>query len=391
MKNFLLLLKREFRLFFKDTTLLSVFILAPIIYALLFGFVYREGKLKNLPVIVVDMDNTPLSNQLIDMINDNEKLKVVETKYNNIGTNDAMLEKKAVLVVVIPDRFEASVLQKKYPEVNTFINTTNLLTANIATQGLQATLGTFSAGISIKSIEKTGKNSIQAASQYEPFKVNYIRLFNETANYLSFMWPGVLAVVLQQVLLLGMAVSFSREYENNTFNSELLGHTHSAFTAVMVKVLPFWIISIFILAIYYMFHFIFKAPIPSPLTSYAISTSLFIMAVSFLGVTFSAIITNSLRATQILMLIATPAFIIGGYTWPMEAMPGGVRFLANIIPLTPFLNIHKSMLFQHAELHQLTGDLKHLILLLIIYSLTAFLAVKIRMMIGIRKQNSKSE
>lgn len=391
MKNFLILLKREFRLFFKDTTLLSVFLLAPILYAVIFGFVYQEGKLQNLPVLVVDQDNTPLSNQLIDMLNDNEKLKVVKIKYNNVATNEEMLEHKAVVVVVIPDRFEASVLQKRYPEINTYINTTNLLTANMASQGVQTTLGTFSAGINMQSIKKTGKNNIQAASQYEPFKVNYIRLFNQSGNYLSYMWPGVLAVILQQVLLLGMAVSFSREYENKTFNSELLNRTHSAFTAILVKVLPFWILSAFTLGMFYIFHFIFKAPIPAPLGKYMVTTALFIMSVSFLGVTVSALLPNSLKATQVLMLLATPAFIIGGYSWPLEAMPTGVRVLASIIPLTPFLNAHKLMLFQHAELYQVAEYLKHLAILLVVYAVLAYLAVKIKMLRELKEKETKSE
>lgn len=391
MKNFLILLKREFKLFFKDTTLLSVFILAPVLYAVIFGFVYSEGKLQDLPVIVVDQDNTPLSNQLIDMLNDNEKLKVVEVKYDNIGTNDDLLKYKAVIVVVIPERFEASVLQKRYPEINTYINTTNLLTANMASQGVQTTLGTFNAGIDIQSLKKTGKNNVQAASQYEPFKVNYIRLFNESGNYLSYMWPGVLAVILQQVLLLGLAVSFSREYENKTFNSELLNRTRSAFTAIMVKVLPFWILTVFTLGMFYMFHFIFKAPVPSPLGKYVVTTALFVGSISFLGVTVSALLPSSLKATQVLMLMATPAFIIGGYSWPLEAMPAGVRFLANIIPLTPFLNAHKLMLFQNAELYQVTEYLRHLVILLVVYGILAFAAVKIKMFRELRSKRREEE
>ena len=63
MKEFFRLLKREFKLFFSNSTLRTVFFVAPIFYATLLGFVYQSGKVENTPVLVVDRDNTPLSNQ----------------------------------------------------------------------------------------------------------------------------------------------------------------------------------------------------------------------------------------------------------------------------------------------------------------------------------------
>lgn len=378
MKNFFALIKREFKLFFADSTLRSVFLLAPIVYALLFGFVYQKGKVEHLPVLVVDLDNTPLSNQLIDMLSDNEKLQIVRVKNNNVGTTEAMKRLKAVITVVIPERFEASVLQKRYPELNTYINTTNLLTANMASQGVQTTLGTFSAGVNMQGLKKKGMNAEQAATQYEPFKVNYIRLYNETGNYLTYMWPGVLAVVLQQVLLLGLAVSFAREYENKTLEAEFLSRTKYAFPAILIKVIPFWVMSVFILAIYYGFHHVFKAPIPSPLINYAFTTGLFIMATSFLGVFISALLPSALKATQVLMLLATPAFIIGGYSWPLESMPVGVQWLSSILPLTPFLEAHKVMLFQHGTLADVVPAIQHLCVLVLVYGLLALITVWIK-------------
>lgn len=378
MKNFFALIKREFGLFFADSTLRSVFLLAPILYAVLFGFVYQKGKVEHLPILVVDLDHTPLSNQLIDMLGENEKLQVVSVRKENVGTSEAMRKLDAVVAVVIPERFEASVLQKRYPELNTYINTTNLLTANMASQGVQTTLGTFSAGINMQGLKKKGMSSEQAAMQYEPFKVNYIRLYNETGNYFTYMWPGVLAVVLQQVLLLGLAVSFAREYENKTLETEFLNRSGSAFSAILIKVIPFWILSVFILGIYYIFHHVFKAPIPSPILNYAVTTGLFIMATSFLGVFISALLPSALKATQVLMLLATPAFIIGGYSWPLEAMPIGVQWLSSILPLTPFLNAHKVMLFQHGSLTDVLPSILHLCVLVGVYALLALITVWIK-------------
>lgn len=379
MKDLIYLLKREFRRFFSNTTLISVMALAPVVYAILIGFVYKEGKVTDLPVIVVDMDDSPMSHQLIDMIADNERLDIIAVKSENTGTQDDLVREQAVLAVVIPERFEAEVLQKRYPEINTFINTSNLLTANLASQGMQTVLGTFNAGIDIQGLKKKGIPAELAGTQFEPFKANYIRLFNPTGNYFIFMWPAILAVVLQQVLLLGFALSFATEFREKTFQTELVSHTRSSATAILVKSLPMWLTTVGILGFYYLMHGVFHAPIPQQPWNFVVTTTLFVLAITFMGIFISVLIPDALKATQILMMLSTPAFLIGGFTWPVSAMPAGVRFLADMIPLTPFLNAHKILLIENGSLYHVLPYLKHLALQIAVYGVLALGLLQLKM------------
>ncbi len=376
--NFLHLVKREFSLFLKNATLRSVFILAPVIYALLFAFVYKEGKVTHLPVIVVDKDNSPMSNQLIEMLRDNEGLSIKKITYESMDLKKEIIRQNASALVVIPERFEAEMLQKRYPEIVTYINTSNLLTANFSSKAIQSTLGTFSAGAEIKALQRKGMPASQAATQYEPFKANYIRLYNETGNYLTFMWPAMLAVILQQVILLAMAVSFAQEFEKHTFAKEFLSYTRSAFGAILVKVMPVWILSIAHVLVFYIFHKIFQAPLPQHIFNFAVISSLFVMSVSFLGTLLSILIPDSLRATQVLMVISTPGFIIGGFTWPSASMPLAIQYLADILPLTPFLQAFKILLIQGGELSDTMPYILHLLCLVLIFGILSVIALKLK-------------
>jgi ABC-2 type transport system permease protein len=217
MKEFFKLLGREFKLFLTNRTLLSVFFLAPFVYAVLIGSTYKEGKVTDIPVILVNYDKTPTSQQLVDMLEDNSSIKILNYEREPSKISDEVIKTEAAAVVVIPDRFEAMMLQQKYPEVNVYVNTANVLTANFATKALQVTIGTFSAGAEMKGLQKKGLSPAAAATKYEPFKANYVTLYNTTSNYLVFMWPGMMAVVLQQVILLAMAVSFAEEFKRDSF------------------------------------------------------------------------------------------------------------------------------------------------------------------------------
>ncbi|KUG10877.1 ABC transporter permease [Elizabethkingia miricola] len=379
MKEFLRLLKREFKLFVANDTLRSVFFLAPILYAVLLGFVYQSGKVENIPVLVVDRDNTPLSNQLTDMLDDNSSIKVIKYIQEPQSIKDEVIKNEAAAVVMIPAKFEADMLQKKYPELNVYVNTGNVLTANFASKALQLTIGTFSAGASIKGLQKMGMPAVKAATQYEPFKTNYITLFNTTSNYLIFMWPAMLAVVLQQVILLAMAVSFAAEFQRGSFIKEYYGMRRWAFPTMLIKVIPIWFFSILIVGIYYLMHMIFKVPMPEGIFNFILLTAVFVGSASFLGVFISILIPDALKATQILMVLASPSFIISGFTWPLSAMPAAVQFLANIIPLTPFLQAFKILLIQKGSVELTYPYLQHLIILLIVYGVLGWIALKIKL------------
>ncbi|HCD9234890.1 TPA: ABC transporter permease [Elizabethkingia anophelis] len=379
MKEFLRLLKREFKLFVANDTLRSVFFLAPILYAVLLGFVYQSGKVENIPVLVVDRDNTPLSNQLTDMLDDNSSIKVIKYIQEPQSIKDEVIKNEAAAVVMIPVKFEADMLQKKYPELNVYVNTGNVLTANFASKALQLTIGTFSAGASIKGLQKMGMPAVKAATQYEPFKTNYITLFNTTSNYLIFMWPAMLAVVLQQVILLAMAVSFAAEFQRGSFIKEYYGMRRWAFPTMLIKVIPIWFFSILIVGIYYLMHMIFKVPMPEGIFNFILLTAVFVGSASFLGVFISILIPDALKATQILMVLASPSFIISGFTWPLSAMPAAVQFLANIIPLTPFLQAFKILLIQKGSVELTFPYLQHLIILLIVYGVLGWIALKIKL------------
>ena len=63
----------------------------------------------------------------------------------------------------------------------------------------------------------------------------------------------------------------------------------------------------------------------------------FSLACMFFGMLFSLAVPSQLRATEVLMVIATPSFLLSGFTWPLEAMPSWIAGFARALPLTQFL------------------------------------------------------
>lgn len=379
MHTFFQLVKREFTLFWGNSVLRLLFIGAPILYGVLFGFVYQKGKVTGLNIIVVDKDNTPLSNRLIDMLNDNEVLSVVEVKPERMGLKHDLIALDGQAIIVIPDRFEADVFQNRSPEIDVHINLANILTANYASRSIQLVLGSLNAGLEMEALRKRGTPEFAVSEKYEAFSTNYVRLYNRSSNYMSFLWPGMLATIVQQVLLLALALSFAQEYERGTFRTELLAQTRSPLKAILVKCMPYWLMMIPTGLFFWGLQHYFRVPLaPAQLWPSFLLAALFIASAAFMGILVSILIPSQLKATEILMVVATPSFVLSGFTWPLSQMPSWVAVIADIIPLTHFLSGYRTLLMQEGLLGDITRPLVALAILTAVFGLLSYIALHVK-------------
>lgn len=377
MRTFIDLVKREFRLFWSNSVLRMLFIGAPLAYGILFGFVYQKGKVTDIPILVVDEDNSPMSQQLIEMIRDNETLSIAAILHSNTDLHALSVKYQASSVVLIPENFEADVLYKRYPEIPVYVNTDNILTANFSSKAIQLITGSFKAGIEMEALRKTGVPEELLLQQYEPFQVTYIRNYNTSGNYMYFLWPGMLATIFQQVLFLALALTFAAEMENGTFR-ELVEKSKSSTMAIIAKCTPYFMMSFGIWICYALMHLYFRVPLGHNLLWITLVAGVLVFAVSMIGILVSILIPNQLKATEILMVIATPSFVLSGFTWPLSQMPTWVQYIAEVIPLTHFLEAYRIATIENGGIEMLYTPITKLFIIGVVTGLIAWMAVSRR-------------
>lgn len=378
MRKFLKLLRVEFKRIFSNNVLVAIFFGAPILYGFLFGYVYQQGKVIDLPIVIVDQNRSPLTDKIIDAFQDNEGLLVKDVRYTAGNIVKEMPLEQYAAVVTFPSDFEAQILQKKHPEVRVDLNMANILNANTASKHIQTVLMTMNAGIEISGLQKQGMNAEQAAASYESFNINFNKLYNSTGNYVTFMLPGMLAGIMQQIIFLAMALVFARDFEDGYFGT-LVGQSKSSLYHILLKSTPFllmlpvmWIgVSLF-LPYFSIDASIFNLPM-------LVLATLLTLASMAIGMLFSIALPNQLKATELLMVISTPAFILSGFTWPTMAIPAAITNVSQFIPLTQFLAGFRKIAFYGGDLASVQSEIGMLILITAI----AFLAMVILLQVKI--------
>jgi ABC-2 type transport system permease protein len=377
MKIMLRLIYREFGLFWQNKVLVILFFIMSLVLAAVLGFVYKKGKVTGLTILVIDKDHSPSSARLIDMLSEHQTLHIQNASFETVGIDRLLLEKKATAAVVIPYRFEESLLRDQDPEVNCYLNMSNTLKANLARAAIQQCTGTMNAGIQTAFLEEKGVPHSIAVQGYEAFHHNVFLQYNRAGNYFLFLWPGLILGTLQQLLLLATAVGFSQEYANNNFNkNELLKYTRSPVVLIVAKIFPYLCMSFWIIGGDYLLSVYFKMPPPSHPWVLLFSAILFVTGVCMLGTLFSIIFPAPLKTTQSLMSLASPALTISGLTWPAERVPVVLSAIADILPLKPFLKASRLIWIDGASFQQVLPELKHQLLLVTAFSLLSVLLLR---------------
>lgn len=396
MQTFIELIAREFRHFFSNSVAVLILFGAPLAYGILFGMVYQKGIAENLPIAVVDPNPTSMTRMLTDAIDDNKAVQVVSVVPHASLLSDGMKSGEILGVVHIPEGFERDINQQRQPAVHIDLNAANIVNANFALKGLRTSIESVNAGIEIEALKKQGVPASVAAQQFQTFSVSSTFQYNPSANYLYFLFPGLLATILQQVMLLALALSFSKEYDDKTM-SQLVSKSGNTLVLFVTKSIPYLLMGsiIWLLCLHGMMYY-FGVPVPpeSLMLIYALS-ALFILSVTAIGILVSAALPSQLKSMEVLMVIATPAFIISGFTWPISQMPTVVVWLASVIPLTHFLEAFRNILMAGAGWQHIQPQFWALVWLTVIPVLAALGVIYFRITktiktVSLQKKNKEA-
>lgn len=78
-----------------------LFLGAPVLYAVLIGSVYQKGKVVEMPIVVVNEDGGPMSDTFIDMLNDNESVRIARILPSLFNSKDIAIDNEATTIVHI--------------------------------------------------------------------------------------------------------------------------------------------------------------------------------------------------------------------------------------------------------------------------------------------------
>lgn len=368
---------REMKLVSKDINIISIVLLAPIFYSLFYGTIYINKVERDLPVIILDNDNSGTSQKLTRYLDAHQMIKIQEvvpdfqTGINKINSNEAYG------MIYFPKGFEEDIKLYKGATLKTYLNTSRFLVSNDINMAVNETVINFNSEIKLNFFEKAGYNYHQAKELIEPLKYDIHPLFNTTESYGDFLVPGILILIIQQTLLIGLAESFAKEREFNTTAVLYEMSGKNIFTLIHGKALLFGILYSAFSFFFFTFNFwLFKINLTGSIVSLILFTCLLIASVTYLSIFLASFFERKIIAIQFLSLTTYPIFLLSGYSWPLQTMPVWLQYIAKLIPSTPYLSAYVRITQMGAGLQETMPEFIQLFCLTLFFYIITHIRLK---------------
>ncbi|WP_210149075.1 ABC transporter permease [Chryseobacterium scophthalmum] len=376
MKEVLEILKREIRNVSKDSSLFLILLLAPILYAFMYGSIYLNKGEEKVRLALIDNDGTAISRTLTQQLNSTPMIEIVPSS-NISEAQEMMFQGEVQGYFYIQSGFEKNIFLLKQTNVNLVLNASRFLPSSDLLSTATKVCLTVGAGVRKTYFNKQGMGEDEAMKMTNPINMDYRPLYNSGMTYGAFLLPGLLAIILQQTLLIGVAAAFTSEREEkkllNLYQISKQSISKMIFGKSMLYFVVFMIFGFFFSIVNFS---VFDVEIRGNYFDLAVVSALFIATIIVFGMLIGSFFKTKLFAFQVLVFSSYPIFLITGYSMPYQSLPRFVQILSDMLPTSPFLKTYISIVQAGGSLSDNLSSVIHLIVLWIVFELLLILRIK---------------
>lgn len=360
--SFIDVIRKELHSIFTDSGALLIVVFAMLIYTLIYSSAYGSEVVERVSIAIVDEDNSPLSRSLVDGLRAGPNTQV-RCEINSMDVAQEMFYNHDVYgIVYIPDGFERNVLGGLQGDISLILDSGHLLLYRQVLEQAVADILEIGASIEVNRLIVQGNNNIE--SIVEPVIFDNHILYNPSLGYGSFVMPTILIVIIQQTMLIGIAmVRLRRKSTIISGSSITLLSAAKYVTAKMIVYIALYAINLTIIlsAIWPLFGF----PYAGSAIDIAALLFIYMVAVAALGITISHLFARREAPLVMLLWCSVPILLLAGVSYPREAFPEWLYILGRIIPSSSAVDAFVAIGSMGASL----GDRLHDIILLLILAI----------------------
>lgn len=347
--------QQTLRAIFSDRAVVTVMVGAVILYSFFYPMGYRQQVASDQPIMVVDEDRSASSRSLIRYIDSLQSVRLLGVTGSRADAITEVVAMRAEGFIVINRGFERDILRGDQGQLAIYGNGAWLGRANTVLTGLGDAITAFARTAAVQQAAFAG------AGLQPPLQLVQRPLFNTREGYGSAVVTGVAELIIQQTLLVGIAVMAGtrREREGRLFFSgrQLIGIAGACLLIGFINMM------------YYAgFMFWYQDyPLAGNLAGLLFGGLLFIGAVVAFGLFIASFFRTRERAYQLILVTSLPLFFLSNLSWPATATPDWLLWLAKTLPSTAGINLMVKFNQLGANFQEAGRELLNLALLILVY------------------------
>lgn len=331
--------KREFKTTFRDQGVLIFFIIVPLMYPLIYGFIYTNEVVREVPTIVVDNSRSSLSREFIRKVDASPDVEIKSYCSNMDEAKQMMKERKAYGVIYIPRSFNTDIARGIQTNISIYCDMSGLLYYKSIL--ITATSVSLDINKNIKISRAGNTTNRQDELTARPIEYEDVAMFNPQNGFATFLLPAVLILLIQQTLLLGIGLSAGTAREHNRFKDlvPINRHYNGTLRIVLGKGLSYFmvysIVAVYVLCVVPKIFSLNQIGNWDTLLLFMLP---YLAACIFFAMTASVSIRNRETCMLIFVFTSVPLLFISGISWPGAAIPQFWKTISYIFPSTFGIN-----------------------------------------------------
>lgn len=321
-RDWMLIFSRELRHIFSDGGVMVIFFLAGLVYPLLYGIIYHNGTVDDMPVAVIDASGSAAGREFIRKLDATRELAVTRSCPAIAEAEKLMQEREVHGIVLIPEDFDLCLAEGRQAHVSTYADMSSFLYYK-----------NLSMGVNNVMLDSMREMSLLP----QPVLYEASMPYNRTFSYTLFFLSAVLLIVIQQTMFYGISMLTGTMREENRSFAVLpdMLNGKGISRSVLGRGVAYWLI--------YMAIGIYVAVIVPAVTglprncsfgSIIVLLLFYVTACVVFSFTFSALIRHRETVFIMFLFMSPVCLFLTGFAWPQSNFPPVWEVFSWIFPST---------------------------------------------------------
>ncbi|PVX51953.1 ABC-2 type transport system permease protein [Balneicella halophila] len=318
-------------------------IFVPLFCFLFFPSLMKQGLPKNIPIGLVDEDNSSLSRRIGRNLDAMELTQIVH-QYESVSKAREAIQKNEIYgFMYLPVNLSKDVKAQRQPKISFYTNNAYIVPGSLLFKDMKRMSELTAAAVNRELMYARGASENKVLATLQPIVIESYALGNPWLNYsiylTNILLPGLLGLMIFMMTVYAIGV----EIKDNTAREWLSIGNHSVTLALTGKLFPHTIVFFLMGAIYNIYLYgILNYPINSGIFPMLLATFFFILASQAFGIFMITVMPSLRMGLSFASLWGMISFSISGFSFPAIAMYAPLQAVGYLFPLRHYYLIYVS-------------------------------------------------
>ena len=339
--NIYRVLRRELHMMFARPLYMFASVGVMLLSTFFFLTLMRGGAAENMPVAVVDLDQTSISRRLIHEMQATPSVDIQLVTNSYPEAREAMQQGKIYGIFVIREGFYSDLVAFKRPQLDFYVTNAYTVGGNTAYKQLLTMANLTSGAFQREVLRKKGLPDDIIMHRIQPLAIEGHMVANPWGNYSVYLVSTILPGILGLICLMLTVFAIGFELKSRTSHAWLRAAGGNYTVAMIGKLIPYTFIYLVLgIGCHLILYRYAGFPVYGSHGRLLFGMVLYIFAMEGLGITLIGLLPTLRDAISIGALYSMLGFSLSGFTYPQMCMLPPVRALSYMEPLRHYYLIY---------------------------------------------------